>query len=390
MFCLGGEVCTAVETPAESLLVLNKGDNALAIVDPASMQVVARVPAGRDPHEVVASADGKLAFVSNYGGGDTLSVIDLVGQKAHAPVKLGALRSPHGLAMAGGNIYFTAEANKIIGRYNPSSQTVDWLLGLGQERTHMIVVSADGKKIYTSNVNSDTISLIEQVSGRGGPGGPGGFGGPGGPPPGGPGDRNGPPGGRDGFGGPGGPPPGGPDAGNGPPDGRNGRGGQRGPGGPPPGGPGGGGGWSATHVLVGKGPEGFDVSPDGKEVWSANSHDGTVSIIDAAKKSVVQTLIVGTRSSNRLKFTLDGKRVLVSDLGGSELVVVDAGERQVTKRISLGGGAAGILMHPDGSRAYVAVGSSNGLAIVDLSSLEIVGHIDSGRGPDGLGWAVRK
>ena len=366
--------CSAAETPSAALLVLNKGDTTLAIVDPVAMKVVAQVPAGRDPHEVVASKG--LAFISNYGGNNTLSVVDLTAQKALPAVDLGALHSPHGLSVADGKVYFTAEANKVIGSYDPTAQKIDWLLGLGQERTHMIVVSPDAKKIYTSNVNSDTISLIERGSGPNGPGpwGPPGAGGPGpgGPPPGAPGDGGPPPG----------PPPGGPGGGFGAGPGPDGRGG------PPPWGVGGGG-WNATHVTVGKGPEGFDVSPDGKEVWAANSHDGTVSIIDVAKKSVVQSINVSTRSSNRLKFTPDGKYVFVSDLGGRELVVVDASARKEAKRIALGGGAAGILMQPDGPRAYVAVGSENGITVIDLKTLEKVGHIETGPGPDGLGWATK-
>lgn len=372
---LGVATCSAAETPPAALLVLNKGNNTLAIVDPVAMKVVATAPSGPDPHEVVASKG--LAFISNYGGNNTLSVVDLAAQKALPPVDLGALHSPHGLAVAEGKIYFTAQANKIIGRYDPAAQKIDWLLGLGQERTHMIVVSQDAKKIFTSNVNSDTISLIERGSGPSGPGrGPGPWGPPGqgGPPPGGPGE-GGPP-----------PPPGGP----GGPEGRD------GPGGPGPGRPGrpppwglGAGGWSVANVTVGKGPEGFDVSPDGKEVWAANSHDGTVSIIDVTKKSVVQTLNVGTRMSNRLKFTPDGKFVFISDLGGPELVVVDAITRKELKRIALGGGAAGILMQPDGSRAYVAVGSENGVTLIDLKTLEVTGHIETGPGPDGLAWAVK-
>jgi len=377
--CLGAAACSAAETPSAALLVLNKGDNTLAIVDPVAAKVIARLPSGPDPHEVVASKG--LAFISNYGGNNTLSVVDLVAQKALAPINLGALRSPHGLWVAEGKVYFTAEANKIIGRYDPAAQQIDWLLGLGQERTHMIVVSQDAKRIYTSNVNSDTISLIESGSGPGGPGGgpgpsgPPGQGGPGGPPPGDP-----PPGARD----EGGPPPGGP-------DGQAGPGGPPGPGarlGGPPFGPPGGGGSSVTHVAVGKGPEGFDVSPDGKEVWAANSHDGTVSIIDVSKKSVVETLKVGPRMSNRLKFTPDGKFVLISDLGGRDLVVLDANARKEFKRIAIGGGAAGILMQPDGAKAYVA--SGNGVTVIDLKTMETAGHIETGPGPDGLGWAVKE
>src|SRR5215469_4495739 len=131
--------CFAAETPRTALLVLNKGDNTLAIVDPVGMKVVAQASAGRDPHEVVASKG--LAFISNYGGNNTLSVVDLAAQKALPPVDLGPLHSPHGLSVADGKVYFTAEANKVIGSYDPAAQRIDWILGLGQERTHMIVVS---------------------------------------------------------------------------------------------------------------------------------------------------------------------------------------------------------------------------------------------------------
>jgi len=365
-------MAVAEKPPATALLVLNKGDNSLAIVDPVSLKVVGRAPAGADPHEVVASADGKLAFISNYGAGHTLSVVDLVAQKSLPAVELGALRSPHGLAVADGKIYFTAEGSKVIGRYDPASQLIDWVLGLGQNRTHMIVVSPDAKRIFTSNVNSDTISLIEKGSTPSGPGGPGGLGGPGG-------GFGGPPPGAGPGGPPPGPPPGGPGDGNRPP-------------GPPNGPPGGFGQpeWIETHIAVGHGPEGFDLSPDGKEIWAANSHDGTVSIIDVAKKAVVETLTIPTRFANRLKFTLDGKRVLISDLGSNDLVVVDVASRKEIKRIKLAGGSAGILMQPDGSKAYVAVGSDNGLTVIDLNTLGVAGHIETGPGPDGLGWAVRK
>src|SRR5256884_8858014 len=61
----------AAQTPSPALLVMEKSDNSLAIVDPVNLQGVARVPAGPDPHEIVASADGKLAYISNYGGSHT-------------------------------------------------------------------------------------------------------------------------------------------------------------------------------------------------------------------------------------------------------------------------------------------------------------------------------
>src|SRR5450432_2306902 len=148
----------AAATPANALLVLEKEQNTLVIVDPANLTIVARVPVGNDPHEVAVSDDGKTAYVSNYGGGggsgSTIAVVDLVAQKALTPIELGALRAPHGLIFVSGKLYFTAEAAKVVGRYDPATQKIDWVIGTGQNRTHMVTVSKDLKTVFTSNVSS--------------------------------------------------------------------------------------------------------------------------------------------------------------------------------------------------------------------------------------------
>jgi YVTN family beta-propeller protein len=392
LLVLGGLACTdasAQETPSPALLVLHKGENAMAIVDPASGKVMGRVPTGQDPHELIVSDDGTLAIASNYAGpgprgGNTLSVIDIAARKEIHRVDLAPLSRPHGLWFSDGKAYFTAEGSMAIARYDPKANKVDWLLGLGQDRTHMIVVSKDRKKLFTSNVSSNTISIIEQGGGPGGrPGGPGGPfpGGFGGPPPG------GPPGG-----GPDGPPPEGPDGP--PPGGFGGPPGARPPGGgppggfggPPPGGFGGGPGWRQTVVPVGRGPEGFDVSPDGKELWTAHSADGGISVIDLAAKKVIATIDARALRANRLKFTPDGKLALVSAMGGGGLVVLDTATRTVTKRIPLGRGPSGILIPPDGTRAYVALTGENAIAVIDLKTLTEVNRLNTGPGPDGMAW----
>jgi DNA-binding beta-propeller fold protein YncE len=341
-----GSILAAETAPATALLVLSKGDHTLSIVDPVSLKVVAAMPSGPDPHEVIATDDGKLAFISNYGGGayNTLTVVDLIAQKTVETVDLGALRGPHGLDYVGGKVYFTAEAAKVIGTYDPATHKIDWVMGTGQDRTHMVWVSADLKTIITSNVSSATMTIIEKVT-----------------------RRQGPP--------PGGPPPG------------------IGPGGPPPGGPPPGGSrtdWEETVVGVGRGAEGFDVSPDGKQLWAANAQDGTVSILDIAQKKVVDTLAADVKGANRLKFTPDGQRVLVSTLGGPELTILDVATRKTVKRLKIGHGAAGIQMAPNGKVAYVACTPDSYVAIVDLNSLEVTGHIQAGKEPDGLAWVDGK
>ena len=142
IFCIIGTVLKAAETPQTSLLALSKGEQSLSIVDPATLTVVGHVPAGPDPHEVIASDDGKFAYISNYGGGsyNTITVVDLLTQKTLPIIDLGALRGPHGLAFAGGKLWFTVEGSKAVGSYDPSTKQIDWILGTGQDRTHMIYV----------------------------------------------------------------------------------------------------------------------------------------------------------------------------------------------------------------------------------------------------------
>jgi len=353
VLCAGLAGARAGDTPSPVLLVLHKGENAMAIIDPSTGAVLGRAPTGRDPHELAVSEDGTLAFATNYAGGiggNSLSVIDIASRTERYHVELAPLARPHGLCVAGGKVYFTAEANLAIGRYDPANNKVDWVLGTGQERTHMIVVSGDEKTIFTSNVASNTICIIDR-SATGGPGGPGGP------------MSSGP-------GGPGSPPPGG-------------------FGGPPPGGPRGAG-WRQTIIPVGRGPEGFDVSPDGKELWTGHMNDSRISVIDVAAKKVVHTIDAGARAANRLKFTPDGKRALVSEIGGGDLIVLDVASRSVIKRIKLGRGASGILIPPDGSRAFVAMTGENAIAVVDLKTLTETSRLKTGRGPDGMAWLAAK
>ena len=312
-------VIAYAQPPSPALLVLNKDDNTLAIIDPATNKVVGTAPTGNAPHEV--TTDGRFAYVSNYGPfqpdqpGNSLSVIDLNSRKEKR-VDISPLQRPHGITYAGGKVYFTAELNKAIGRLDPQSLKVDWLLGTGQNRTHMVVLAKDLHTIFTTNTQSNTVNIIERTSG--------------------------------------------PEQ------------------------------WIETVVPVGKGSEGCDLSPDGKQFWVANAGDGTVSVIDVAEKKIVQTLDVGTKHSNRLKFTPDGRLVLVSDIGSGDVLVIDAGSHIVTKRVNLGKSAAGILVVPDGSRAYVALTSQGKVAIFDLKTLSKTGEIATGRGPDGMAWVDGK
>src|SRR5580700_6115280 len=108
--------CSAQPTPARALLALSKSDHVLEIIDPVSLKILAKVPVGSDPHEVVASADGKTAYVTIYGGGSLheLNVIDLVGQKALPSIDTRPFFGPHGITFINGKVWFTVEGTKTI------------------------------------------------------------------------------------------------------------------------------------------------------------------------------------------------------------------------------------------------------------------------------------
>ncbi|MEJ7685307.1 MAG: cytochrome D1 domain-containing protein [Segetibacter sp.] len=321
--------CNAQSTPNRSLLALSKANHTLAIVDPGTLKVIARIPVGEDPHEVVASSDGRTAYVCIYGGGSLheLNVIDLVAQKPLPNVDTRPLFGPHDITFVNGKAWFTAEGSKSVGRYDPATGKLDWSMGTGQDRTHMLHVTADGKKIYTTNVSSGTVSILVDTSIQPG--------------------RMAPP--------------------NAKPRED----------------------WIQTVVPTARGSEGFDVSPDSSELWTASSEDGTISIIDLAAKKLAAKIDAKVLGANRLKFTPDGKLVFISSLQSGELTIYDAKSHKEIKQLKLGRGAAGILMDPDGLRAFVACSADNYVAVIDLKTLEVTSHLDVGGVPDGLAWAVR-
>ena len=309
-------IASAQAPSSGRLLVLLRDASALAIVDPASRTVLARVPTGRDPHEVTASADGRLAFVASMVDG--ISVIDIAAQEEIRRVDPGPGSRTHDVLFAGGKVYFTIEGYKSLGRYDPSTDEIDWTLGIGQDGTHLLVLNRETNTLFMPNTRSNTVTMVENI--------------------------------------------------------------MAGP--------------SESKLTVipipGELPEGIDLSPDGREVWTATRNDGGVSIIDVPSRTVVQTLNLGMKDANRLKFTPDG-RVLIIDGEAASLVVLDAASREEIKRVTLGPvdtGDGAVLVSPDGTRAYLGLRAADRVAVLDLTTLEITHEMPmgDGAGPGCMYW----
>jgi YVTN family beta-propeller protein len=321
---LGARGVNAQTAPDSALLILAKEDNTLLIVDPGSLKVTTKLPVGPDPREVIASPDGTTAYISNYGGD--------------------AYNTPTGVDLAAKKFGRPSISTLCAGRTGWRSLAAECGLRLRVPRRLAATIPqprgsigswAPGKiaphMIYVSPdlneiVTTNVSSASVSIIEKIGGG-----------------------------------------AATGPSSGDR----------------------NETFVPVGRGSEGFDVSPDGKEIWVANADDGTVSIIDvASNKKIIDTLAANVREANRLKFTPGGKLAFISSLWKPDVAVLDRVTRKEVKHIKAGECAAGSLMQPDGSRAYVACSPDGYVAVIDLHSLEVVGRIEAGQEPDGLAWVV--
>lgn len=308
----------ACSATADTLLVVNKRDSTLALVDPATMKVTGKIATGEGPHEVAVSADGKIAVVCNYGGanpGTSLTVLDVKAKREVRRFMLPGLVRPHGIQAVGSRFYITTEGSRAVARYDAVADRIDWIAGTGQELTHMLVVARDEKKIYTSNLVSNTVSVLDLTE---------------------PGDV------------------------------------------------------ALKQIAVTRGPEGIDLAPDGSALWVAGvarrNEEARISVIDPKSDSVVRTIPTTAKLANRLKFTPDGKRVVVSDPGMNELQVFDSATGNVIKTISTAAGPAGIVFTPDGKRLFVACAGAGKVQMIDTATWSIVGEVVTGADPDGMAY----
>ena len=314
------------------LLVLNKAEATLAIIDPATMQVVGRVPTGDGPHEVATSADGRTAYVANYGGqqhGNSISVIDIAARKETRRVDLGPLLRPHGIAERDGKIYFTSELARAVARYDPTTDKVDLIVGAGQNVTHMLVLHPKRPVVYTANMLSNTASVIELDKPQ----------------------QPGPPPRITHI--PVGPVPEGIDV---TPDGRELWVGHNQDGGV-----------SVIDtetnqvketIKVGGMPIRIKFTPDGKYALISSPQTGELTVLDAATRKEVKRLMVGTPPQGQP---------------------------------ATGAAPIGIIVAPGGRHAFVAVTmvgkpDPGKVVRIDLEKMEIAGSVETGQAPDGLGW----
>jgi DNA-binding beta-propeller fold protein YncE len=156
---------------ADTLLVGNKADASVSIVDLVSGAEVARAPTQPGPHEIAVSSDGRLAVVTNYGTdspGHSLTVIEVELGKSVATIDLGKYTRPHGIVFMPGNrrVLVTAEGARALLQVDVWEGVVETVTPTGQDTSHMLAYDASGKRAYVANIGSGSVSLINVAGGE--------------------------------------------------------------------------------------------------------------------------------------------------------------------------------------------------------------------------------
>jgi YVTN family beta-propeller protein len=313
------------------LLVVNKGENTLSVLDPASGAELARIPTGEGPHEVAVSPDGRRAVVTNYGvqgrPGHTLTVVDLSRLEATATIDLGDQRAPHGIAWLpdGRRLAVTTEGSGTLSIVDVPAGRVVSAIPTGQRVSHEVAVSPDGRRAFVANIGSGSVTVVDLVSGAVVESIPTGAG--------------------------------------------------------------------AEGVAVT--PDGAQVWISNRAANTVTVLDArTLQPLETLPSAAFPIRVVFTPRGDRALVTnARSAELRVFDVATRrEVAMVPIRAPAVTREgqvIAFEGSAVpiGVLADPDGRHVYVAAASADAVAVVDLTRGEVVRLIRTGREPDGLAWA---
>ncbi|MDQ3175691.1 MAG: hypothetical protein M3Q91_18600 [Acidobacteriota bacterium] len=158
-------VTSVAAADSGTLLVLNKSDNTVSLIDLASKKAVATIPTGVGPHEVAVSPDGKIAVIANYGtrqqSGSTLTVIDVPGKNPLKTIELGEYRRPHGITwLRDREVAVTAEGSKALLIVDVNTGKVLSAVPTDQNVSHMVVVSPKHHRAFVANIGSGSVTVM--------------------------------------------------------------------------------------------------------------------------------------------------------------------------------------------------------------------------------------
>lgn len=152
-----------------TLIVTNKTPSTATIIDVATGTALATLPTGNNPHEVVLSANGRTAVITDYGTGasPTLTVIDVPAKRVVRTISLGQYTAPHGIAWLRGDslVAVTSERTNNVVIVHVASGEIRKAIPTQNRGSHMVGVTADGRRGWTGNMGDHTVSELDLVAG---------------------------------------------------------------------------------------------------------------------------------------------------------------------------------------------------------------------------------
>lgn len=157
-----GAAAQSATNETGTLVVVNKAENTASIIDLATRRTVATLPTGTGPHEVALSGDGRWAVVTDYAGGNSLTVIDVSVPAVVRTIDLSRYPRPHGIAFLPGDslVAVTSEASQNVVFAHVARGEIVNNVSTGQRGSHMLAVVGSGAVIYTSN-GAGTVSELD-------------------------------------------------------------------------------------------------------------------------------------------------------------------------------------------------------------------------------------
>lgn len=318
------------------IIAIAKGERTLNVMDANSGEILKKFKLGQNPHEIEISSEN-IAYVSNTenGNGKEINVLDLNSLVKKQDIDTGYIKGPHGLSSREDHLWMTAQGSKSVARINTKENSVDLLLGTGEDRTHLIYTTRDGKNVYTTNIGSGTISLFsyEFVKPHLAPTGK--------LPPGLKGRME----------------------------------------------------WVHRKIKAVYGIEGFHVSPDEKELWAIAPDNTNIFIIDLKSKKLINTLDTKKLGGHRLKFSPDGKIALITNIREKLIQVFDTKKKKLIKEFE-GCKGESILFPPTHfearNRVYISCTMDSRISVIDLNNFKEIKSFPIGAKPDGIAWWTRR
>jgi len=318
---------------ADKVYVANEGADTVSVLDAASFKTLANVRVGKMPHNVQASPDGKLVWVTNNG--EPAPASDASAHKEMAKVDHDAMGKPGALwaidtatnavvakvavgmhpahvvvSPDGRFAYVTNGGDNTVSVIDTSAQRLVATIPVGQF-PHGIRISPDGKQAYVANLKGGTVSVIDTATHK-----------------------------------------------------------------------------EVAQVPAGKGPAQVGFTPDGRFAFVSLSEENAVAVIDPATRNVVRKVPVGSVPI-QLYATPDSRTLLVANQGsrkkpGNTVSLINLESFKVAKTVTTGNGAHGVAVDRDGRYAYVTNTYANSLSVLDLKERKVVKTVPVGKGPNGI------